>query len=146
MRLLTTITFLILTAISYASDIDSMYHIIKHVETDNRPNIVGDGGKAFGALQIHKICVDDVNRMYGTNYSHSDALDTTCAKEIFKLYLQAGIRRYKRVYGDEPTEGQVVRMWNGGIYRGYRIKATDKYLRRYNLYKSYFRSKKGVIN
>lgn len=126
---------LILSLSSHASDLQPIYDVIKHVETNNRELAVGDNGKAFGVVQIHKICVDDINRIYGTSYTHEDAFDKNCAEEMFHLYLSAGIKRFKRIYDRDPTEGEIVRMWNGGIYQGYRIKATVKYFRRYKKFK-----------
>jgi hypothetical protein len=108
-----------------------MFKGIKYIESMNKPDAIGDAGKAFGIAQIHKVAVDDVNRMYGTNYTHEDAFDVNCAEEIFHLYITAGIKRFTRIYKRPPTEGEVVRMWNGGIYQGYRIKQTLKYYIRY---------------
>ncbi len=38
------------------------------VESNGRDNAVGDGGRAIGALQIHKSVVVDVNRIAGISY------------------------------------------------------------------------------
>ncbi len=113
-----------------------MYDVIKDIETNNNPLAIGDGGKAYGVVQIHKIAVDDVNRIYGTSYTHEDSFDISCAEEIFYLYLQAGIRRYTKKHRRAPTEEQVVRMWNGGIYKGYKKSSTIKYYRKYEIRKS----------
>lgn len=133
MKHLILITTLLWSLSAYPErhDLTKMFEGIKYIETKNNPMEIGDNGKAFGIAQIHKIAVDDVNRMYGTNYTHYDAFDERCAEEIFHLYITAGIERFTRIYKRPPTEGEVVRMWNGGIYQGYRIKATIKYYRRY---------------
>lgn len=130
---------------SYATELDQIFDVIKYVETENKVDAIGDGGKAYGIVQIHQICVADVNRIYGTSYTHEDAFDVVCAKEIFTLYLSAGVKRFKRKYIRDPTESEIVRMWNGGIYRGYRINATERYLRKYRWYKKYLRQKRGLL-
>ena len=140
-----TIIVLLFSLSSSATDLNVMFEVIKEVETNNQWDAVGDNGKAFGIAQIHKICVDDVNRIYGTDYEHIDMFDESCAKEVFVLYLTAGIDRYQRKHGTSPTEGQIVRMWNGGIYRGYLKNATRRYLRRYLIYREYYRQRKGKL-
>lgn len=129
------VLLMVLSLSSHATDLVQIYDIIKHVETNNRVAVVGDGGKAYGIVQIHKICVMDINRIYKTQYTHEQAFDETCSREMFMLYIQAGIERFKSKYCRSPTESQIVRMWNGGIYSGYKKQSTIKYLNRYNFYK-----------
>jgi hypothetical protein len=106
--------------------------VLKHVETNNRPDAIGDNGKAYGVLQIHKVAIIDVNRYYGTNYRHQDAFDVVCAEEIFNLYIGLGITLFRnRNRCRSPTEQDMVRMWNGGIYSGHRRDTTIKYYNRY---------------
>lgn len=104
---------------------------LKVVESNNNPDAIGDGGKAFGVLQIHKACVLDVNRYYGTTYTHKDAYNPKIAEDIFVKYLSLGIKLYKDRCGVEPTTNQIVRMWNGGIYKGYRYESTKPYLKKF---------------
>jgi hypothetical protein len=128
--------FLSLSLLLFIPDeLKDIRFVLKHVETHNQPDAIGDNGKAYGVLQIHKIAVDDVNRLYGTDYTHQDAFNVVCSEEIFNLAIKAGIKRYKRIYCRSPTEGELVRMWNGGIYRGYKIDATLKYYKRYKKFK-----------
>lgn len=117
------------------NDLTNIATVLKQVESLGDINAVGDGGKAHGILQIHKICVDDINRYYGTDYTHEDAFDEVCSEEMFNLYISMGIKLYIKRHGVEPTEEQVVRMWNGGIYSGHRRKTTLKYYRRYLKFK-----------
>lgn len=105
--------------------------VLKEVESNNNVEAVGDGGLALGALQIHKACIQDVNRYYGTTYTHKDAKKPKIANDIFIKYLSLGIKLYKIRCGTTPTEYQIVRMWNGGIYRGYEYKSTLGYLSKY---------------
>lgn len=143
--LLTVLLIFSLSSVS-AVDLNLMFEVLSKAESNNNRFAVGDNGKAYGIVQIHKICVDDVNRLYGTNYKHKEMFDKTCAKEVFVLYLQAGINKYLKRNGREPTESQVVRMWNGGIYRGHIRNSTKKYLKRYYLFKKfYLRQQKGIL-
>lgn len=105
--------------------------ILKEVESNNNPNAIGDGGDALGVLQIHEACIVDVNRYFGTEYTHSDATNPIIAEDIFIKYITLGIKLYKKRCGEQPTNAQIVRMWNGGIYRGYEYESTKPYLAKY---------------
>jgi len=130
------IILLSLSSFCQASDISKIITVLKQTESNGDIKAIGDNGKAFGILQIHKICIDDVNRIYGTDYTHQDAFNEHCAEEIFTLYINAGIKRFVKRYSKQPTEQDIVRMWNGGFYKGYRKKTTIKYYRRYLRFKS----------
>lgn len=100
------------------------------IET-NGQNLVGDSGKAFGILQIHKIAVREYNQTYGTKYKHEDMFDEKISKEVCIGLLEKGIDIYKNKYKTEPSEQEIVRMWNGGIYTGYKKSSTIKYWNKY---------------
>lgn len=68
---------------------------LKMVESENNPDAIGDGGKAFGILQIHEASILDVNKHYGTTYTHEDAFNPVIAEDIFVKYLSLGIKIYK---------------------------------------------------
>jgi hypothetical protein len=56
---------------------DPLIAALIHVESHGNDYAVGDRGKgekAYGALQIRKPCVDDVNRRFGTKYQAKDML------------------------------------------------------------------------
>lgn len=126
------IIFLSLTLSSFATNnLTCIVTVLKQVESLGNTQAIGDGGKAYGVLQIHKICVDDINRHYNTNYTHQDAFDEVCAEEMFNLYISMGIKLYRSKYEVDPTEEQIVRFWNGGIYSGHRRQTTIKYYKRY---------------
>lgn len=127
--------FLSLSLFCAGNNLSTILPVLKQVETNGNVKAIGDNGKAFGILQIHKICVDDVNRIYGTKYTHQDAFNEGCAEEIFNLYIEAGVKRFKFKYGKNPTEKDIVRMWNGGLYNGYKKQSTLKYYRRYLRFK-----------
>lgn len=131
MKTIIFLASLIFLQISEAQNLDHIYEVIKQVETRGNSEAIGDGGKAFGPVQIHSICVRDVNRIYGTKYKHSEMFDDNCAREVFKLYLGHGIKLFKKKHGTDPITQDIVRMWNGGIYSGYRRQSTLKYYRTY---------------
>ncbi|MEX0598468.1 MAG: hypothetical protein WD512_18445 [Candidatus Paceibacterota bacterium] len=107
---------------------------LKFVESNNNPDAIGDGGKAFGILQIHEASILDVNKHYGTNYVHEDAFNPVIAEDIFVKYLSLGIKLYKDRCGVAPTTNQIVRMWNGGIYKGFEYESTKPYLNKFLKY------------
>lgn len=81
-----------------------------------------DGGRAAGPLQIHKIVVDDVNRVYNTSFQWpDDAHDIATAKRICTLYLDYWLQNVPN-----PTPQAAARIWNGGP-NGWRKRATQKY-------------------
>lgn len=97
------------------------------VESGGDNFAIGDNGRAYGCLQIHEICVKDVNRIYGTNYVHEDAFHREKAIKICELYLShyASEKRLGRV----PTAEDMARIWNGGPM-GYKKSATENYWRK----------------
>jgi len=123
------------TVTAVSINLEEIVELLKYTETDRR-NVIGDNGKARGILQIHKICVVEVNNFYNTRYTHNQMSVENLATEVAILYLKLGIKKFKKKYNKLPTEEQVVRMFNGGIYKGYRINATKKYYKRYLTYKS----------
>lgn len=132
-RIITTI-LLLTTLTSAAFNLDSIVVGIAKIESNFNSNAIGDNGKAYGLLQIHKEVVDDVNRYYKTTYVHEEMFDSVCAIEVFHLYIKMGIDRYQKKYSKNPDIQHIVRMWNGGIYVGYRIDSTKKYWLKYRQY------------
>lgn len=141
MRKFILLITMLLSFTVWANDLDEVMEVLKYVESLNDPEAIGDGGDSYGVLQIQEACVEDVNRYYGTYYTHEDMFQVECAEEVFKLYAQMGIDRYVKKYRVMPTVEVIVRNHNGGIYRGYRIKATEKYYRRYKMWKSIIKFK-----
>lgn len=109
--------------------------VLKEVESSNDPQAIGDDGLAFGILQIHEPVVEDVNKFYGTSYTHEDAMNPEIAEDIFIKYISMGIKLYTDKCGFPPTDKEIVRMWNGGIYKGYEYEATKPYLAKYLKFK-----------
>jgi len=124
-----TLTLILSFILSF--NLSNISEILKEVESNGDIEAIGDSGLAYGVLQIHKGVIEDVNRYYGTDYLHDDAFIEVCAEEIFNLYLAIGINLYVKKHGKVPSTEDVVRMWNGGIYRGYRKESTEKYYKKY---------------
>jgi len=96
------------------------------VESNGDLNAVGDGGKAKGCLQIWEIYIQDVNRVYNTDYVHDDAFDKYKAHEITYAYLLHYGKHYERTTGKKVTLEVLARMHNGGP-KGYKNPNTKKY-------------------
>lgn len=112
-------------------NLNKIADVLQEMESNNNPEAIGDGGLALGVLQIHEGVVLDVNRHYGTEYTHEDAKKPKIAKDLFVKYISLGIKLYKKRCGNSPSDYDVVRMWNGGIYRGYEYESTLVYLEKY---------------
>jgi len=122
-----------------AETINEAMEVLKYVESEHNPAALGDfrgdTPTAFGILQIRKIAIDDVNRVYGTNYSHQDAFYEDCAEEIFQLYTDYWANKVCERSGRDATINDIVRIWNGGP-TGYLQNCTENYLEKYLDYKN----------
>jgi hypothetical protein len=112
-------------------ELANIMHTLKFVESNNDSEKVGDHGKAIGILQIHNVAILDVNKHYKTSYRHKDAFNETKSERIFYYYIKLGIKLFKKKHGKPPTEQDIVRMWNGGIYSGYKNIKPIKYYKKY---------------
>lgn len=99
---------------------------IAMVETLDK-DIIGDGGDAIGHFQIHQAMLTDFNRYYGKEYTHEEMHDRDKGKEVCIGMLKLGIKLYKDKYNQNPDTENLARMWNGGIYGGYRYTSTEIY-------------------
>ena len=109
----------------------SIMSILKTVETNNDPDSIGDNGRSYGILQIQRSVLSDVNRIYGTDYRHRDMFYEEASEEVFMLYLCYGKEVFLKKHCRFPTEQELVRMWNGGIYKGYKYEQTKSYYEKY---------------
>ena len=50
------------------------------------------------------------------------------SEEVFMLYLCYGKEVFLKKHCRFPTEEEMVRMWNGGIYKGYKYNQTKSLL------------------
>lgn len=86
---------------------DALIKAIYEKETRSGIYSIGDGGRAIGPLQIHKVMVDDVNRILGKKYfRYSDRKDFQKSSQIFRIYQE--------YYNPGLNIKTAARIWNGG--------------------------------
>lgn len=102
--------------------------VIAMVESGGDPTPPdGDGGLAFGMYQIHSGYVEDVNRVYGTTYTHEDARNKETAELIVVRYLRYWANRYELNTGKVATAEDYFRLHNGGCHFWKKEHKTDGY-------------------
>ena len=136
MKYCLVVSMLLLTFAVRADNYSAIVEVLKHVETNNQPELIGDNGDSYGVLQIQWRAVQDVNRYFGTRYTHKQMFRVACAEEVTKLYMRMGAELYFKKYNEVATEEVLVRNHNGGIYRGHKIRATIPYYKRYLKFKN----------
>jgi hypothetical protein len=112
------------TASRAVIDFDRLIPALITVESGGDDRAVGDRGNAKGCLQIWPSVIADVNRVYGTRYTHDDAFVREHAVTICKKYLSLYCTPQR--IGREPSLADAARIWNGGP-TGYRKTATLSY-------------------
>ena len=95
------------------------------VESGGDPNAIGDGGDAFGILQIHSAYVQDAAEYAKADWTHEDAFDPETSKEIFAAYMKRYARDSRRPEGMSREEF-IARIHNGGP-NGFKKAATLRY-------------------
>lgn len=106
--------------------------ILMLVESNGNPRAVGDKGAAVGILQIHPICVKDVNRILKKKtYTLADRKDPVKSMEMCTIYLNYYGKKFLKKKDLTNRERIIIlaRIWNGGPI-GYRKKATIPYMRK----------------
>jgi LysM repeat protein len=76
--------------------------------------------------------IDDINDMFGTNYTLADREDEVKAREMTRLYLIRYGRQFYRQHGRFPTNEEMYGMHNGGGMSGYNAAATAENRAKYN--------------
>lgn len=88
------------------------YQALCIVESEMCSVRVGDDGKAVGILQIHKIMVDDVNRIQSEiKYNYADRYDALKSKQMFNTIQEH--------YNKEKNFQKACAIWNSGGGVGY---------------------------
>lgn len=105
------------------------YKALRHVESTDGRNLKGDNGSAIGVYQIHKIYVDDVNRIYKTKYKYEDRWDPKKSHEIVTRYLSYYGSLYTKKTGKNPTIEVLAQIHNGGP-NGWKKESTRNYGRK----------------
>jgi hypothetical protein len=111
--------------VSDAMNLATLLAAMLAVESGGDDFARGDGGRARGALQIHRAVVLDVNRIAGTHYRHTDAHDRDTAMLMATVYLTHYVTKER--LGRQPTAEDYARAWNGGGPEGWKKKSTKIY-------------------
>ena len=98
--------------------------ILIQVESSGNDLAIGDGGEAYGCLQMHSAYVRDAAEYANEDWVHEDAFDRETAMKIFAAYM-ARYATEKRL-GRPVTAEDIARIHNGGLY-GYKRSSTDPY-------------------
>ncbi len=121
--------------------LDDLLNAIEQVESGGDANAVGDGGAAVGSFQIHKIYVDDVNRIQLAKheerhmgylpYKYHWRKDRNISRDMVSIYLRyyATMRRIDR----KPTAEDMARIHNGGP-NGWKKDSTKEYWGKVKIY------------
>jgi hypothetical protein len=83
------------------------------VYPDSPHTVVGDNGAAYGIYQIHKVMVEDYNRITGSKASHVDAFDPVFSEQLAYAVLRH-YAKYIQSTGITPTADHLLYIWNGG--------------------------------
>jgi hypothetical protein len=83
------------------------------VYPDSPYDVVGDNGAAYGHYQIHKVMVDDYNRITGSKATHTDAFDPVVGERIAYAVL-SHYAKHIQASGVTPTADHMLFIWNGG--------------------------------
>ena len=103
--------------------------VIAMVESGGNPTPPdGVNGMEFGMYQITSAYVEDVNRIYGTTYSHEDARDRKTAELIVVRYLRYWANRYEINTGKRAAAEDYFRLHNGGCHFWKKKHKTDGYV------------------
>ena len=105
---------------------EDLLDAIEWVESKSDANAVGDNGRAVGSFQIHKIYVDDVNRInrlsHTDKYSHPVQWDYQ--HRLSKVASRWMVKTYLEYYGG--TFEEMARNHNGGPI-GHKKESTKAY-------------------
>ena len=85
---------------------------IAEKESNFKTDAIGDKhlkNKAYGAFQVRKPALTDINQTYGTNFSEQDMLDPTKAAQAGVMYMALQRDRY-----GAQNNTEIARMFNGG--------------------------------
>ena len=126
----------VVSLVEGSSPRDEFINALIAVESGGRDTAIGDRtyrsgasrpekGWAYGPLQIRQVCLDDVNRRYGTHYQAKD-LHGNRRLSVWVCRAYLGIYATRARLGRVPTEQDMARIWNGGP-DGWKKPATQGY-------------------
>ena len=106
---------------------DKLLHALKMAESGCKSDAIGDSGKAVGILQLHKVYVDDANRIVGyKKYSYNDRYDVCKSEEMTRIVLTHYGKHYERIIGKRCTDEILARIHNRG-YSQWNDKLGERY-------------------
>ena len=106
---------------------DKLLHALKMAESGCKSDAIGDNGKAVGILQLHKVYVDDANRIVGCKkYNYNDRYDVRKSEEMTMIVLTHYGKHYKRKTGKRCTDEVLARIHNRG-YSQWNDKLGERY-------------------
>ena len=103
---------------------------LKMAESGCKSDAIGDGGDAVGTLQLHKVYVDDANRIVGYDkYTYNDRYDVRKSEEITLIVLTHYGYIYEYTTGEPCTDEVLARIHNRG-YSQWNDKLGELYWKR----------------
>ena len=116
---------ILVICITAQASMDDFLDAVEQVESGGDSHAIGDGGRAVGAFQIHKIFVDDVNRILrSTRFDYAERLNPRSSRVMIILWLQHYASKER--LGRSATFEDMARMINGGP-DGHKKKSTIEY-------------------
>lgn len=122
----------VLTALSVnAVEVSNrLLHALKMAESGCKSDAIGDRGNAVGILQLHKVYVDDANRIVGyKKYSYTDRYNVRKSEEMARIVLTHYGKHYERKTGKCCTDEILARIHNRG-YSKWNDKLGERYWNR----------------
>ena len=113
--LVTFLTFATPTKADTYYSIDKVIDNLIVIESGGKEDAVGDYGLAVGILQIHPIMIREANRILKRNqFTIADRLNPAKSRQVAKVFLVYQVDRYKKKYGEYPSELRLACSWNSG--------------------------------
>tara|TARA_R110000787_G_scaffold16774_2_gene52556 strand:+ start:6801 stop:7280 length:480 start_codon:yes stop_codon:yes gene_type:complete len=142
MKIITLATILSLAPLASIASVvtDSLVKAVRHYESADGTQLVGDGGKAIGPYQFHKAAWTDVNKLRRAQglkqYDYQYAYNEQISKIYCKMFLKDLERRINREIGPKYTcsPAGVYIAWNYGYQafkrRGFNRSQVPKWRRK----------------
>lgn len=97
---------------------DRLLTALKMAESGCKSDAIGDNGEAVGILQLHKVYVDDANRIIGyKKYTYDDRYSVQKSEEMTRIVLTHYGKCYERKTGKNCTDEVLARIHNRGYSR-----------------------------
>ena len=126
------VAFLVFATPSQADSIDKVIDNLVQIESKGKANALGDWTKilvknsegklveldypkAVDILQIHPIMIKEANNILGKEvFTVADRLNPNKSRQVAKVFLAHQVDRYKKKYGEYPSELRLACSWNSG--------------------------------